>query len=108
MNMLIRIGTVLAIASAAWADGIPVTKKLPVTDVYHGEKVTEDYRWPENWEVPEVRRWSEAQNAPARSILDQQTVDIYALSLRSAWREVPHRRPGCRATNAPPAGRRPG
>ncbi len=71
MNMLIKIGTVLAIASAAWADGIPATRKLPVTDVYHGEKVTEDYRWLENWDAPEVQRWSEAQNVYARSILDK-------------------------------------
>jgi len=40
-------------------------------DEYHGVKVTDDYRWLENWDDPEVRAWSEAQNAYARSVLDK-------------------------------------
>src|SRR5712691_9068504 len=49
----------------------PPTPRRPVTDVYHGVKVTEDYRWLENWDDPEVKRWSEAQNRVARSYLDR-------------------------------------
>jgi prolyl oligopeptidase len=41
-----------------------------VTDEYHGVKVTEDYRWLENWDSPAVKQWSAAQNAYARAYLD--------------------------------------
>lgn len=49
----------------------PAAKRIPVTEEYHGTGVTEDYRWLESWQDPEVRAWSEAQNAHARSILDK-------------------------------------
>jgi len=48
----------------------PSTAKHPVTDEYHGVKVTDDYRWLENWDDPEVKQWSAAQNARARAYLD--------------------------------------
>ena len=48
----------------------PSTKKSPVVDVYHGTKVTDDYRWLENWKATEVRQWSDAQNAYGRAVLD--------------------------------------
>src|SRR5947209_3713586 len=49
----------------------PVTKKVPVTDTYHGEKVIDDYRWLEDGKNKDVQEWSEAQNAAARGILDK-------------------------------------
>jgi prolyl oligopeptidase len=49
----------------------PVTKKVPVTDTYHGEKVIDDYRWLEDGKNKEVQEWSEAQNAAARAVLDK-------------------------------------
>ena len=49
---------------------LPATPKRPVTDEYHGTKVTEDYRWLENWDDPEVKAWSTAQDAVARAWLD--------------------------------------
>jgi prolyl oligopeptidase len=39
-------------------------------DRYHGVEVTDDYQWLEAGADPEVRAWSEAQNAAARSHLD--------------------------------------
>jgi prolyl oligopeptidase len=49
---------------------IPPTPKKPVIDAYHGVTVKDDYQWLENWDDPEVRSWSEAQNSRARAILD--------------------------------------
>jgi prolyl oligopeptidase len=51
------------------AAGPPETPRRPVTAVYHGVAVTEDYRWLENSKAPEVRKWIAAQNAYTRSIL---------------------------------------
>ncbi len=42
-----------------------------VDDVYHGVTVSDPHRWLENWEDPDVRAWSEAHNAYARTILQR-------------------------------------
>src|SRR5262245_25166350 len=63
--------TILAgLASVAPAAAPPASKKLPASDAYHGTTVTEDYRWLED-SNPEVKAWSDAENAYARSILDK-------------------------------------
>lgn len=49
----------------------PVAPKKPVTDVYHGVSVTDDYRWLENYSDPAVRAWSDAENKYARNYLDK-------------------------------------
>jgi prolyl oligopeptidase len=60
-----------ACLAAGPAPGQPVpTIRRPVVDTYHGETVTDDYRWLENWDDPEVQAWSEAQNTRARAFLD--------------------------------------
>jgi prolyl oligopeptidase len=48
----------------------PDTPKRPVADEYHGVKVTDDYRWLENWDDPGVKQWSAAQNARTRDYFD--------------------------------------
>lgn len=48
----------------------PATPKKPVVDEYHGLKVSDDYRWLENWDDPAVRAWSDAQNKRTRNYLD--------------------------------------
>src|SRR5271155_1744075 len=60
---------------AAWAAAAvfaqpPAAPKKPVTDVYHGVQVTDDYRWLENYSDPAVRAWSDAENKYARKYLD--------------------------------------
>ncbi|MBI3861426.1 MAG: S9 family peptidase [Planctomycetia bacterium] len=49
----------------------PDTPKRPVTDTYHGVAVEDDYRWLEDWNAPDVKAWSDAQNAHARAFLDK-------------------------------------
>lgn len=63
----------LALASPAPATSAskpPDTPKRPVTDDYQSIKVTDDYRWLENWNDPEVKRWSAAENERSREYLD--------------------------------------
>ena len=48
----------------------PDTPKSPVTDEYFGVKVTDDYRWLENWDDLFVKGWSSAENARTRVYLD--------------------------------------
>jgi prolyl oligopeptidase len=70
-------GCAILFACALLAATPPSTDKRPVTDEYHGVKVTDDYRWLENWSDPAVQAWSAAQNTYARAYLD-------ALPLRKA------------------------
>jgi prolyl oligopeptidase len=48
----------------------PATPKHPVSDQYQGVKVTDDYRWLENWDDPTVKQWSAAENARTREYFD--------------------------------------
>jgi prolyl oligopeptidase len=48
----------------------PATPKRPVVSTYHGTNVSDDYGWLENAGDPEVKAWSDAQNAFARTFLD--------------------------------------
>jgi prolyl oligopeptidase len=47
----------------------PSTERKPVTDEYHGEKITDDYRWLED-DSPAVKAWTAAQNQHTRKFLD--------------------------------------
>ncbi|MGI8437696.1 MAG: prolyl oligopeptidase family serine peptidase [Chthoniobacterales bacterium] len=63
--------TVLAVSSpAADSKGPPAAAKKPVTNEYHGVKVTDDYQWLENDDDPAVKAWSEAENKQTRAYLD--------------------------------------
>lgn len=52
------------------ASGPPVAEVRPVTNTYHGVDVVDPYQWLENPQDPEVRAWSDAQNAWTRQHLD--------------------------------------
>lgn len=59
-----------AVQAAAVAAPVPATRTAAVTDTYHGVKVTDPYRWLENWDDPAVKAWSDAQNTYTRGVLD--------------------------------------
>src|SRR5262245_9711874 len=69
---MIRTAAIAALLAATIAvAGPPATPKKPVTDTYHGVAVTDEYRWLEDWNDQDVQKWSDAQNAHARSVLDK-------------------------------------
>jgi prolyl oligopeptidase len=63
------IGLLLIAQFTSLAQPPPAPKK-PVTDIYNGVAVTDDYRWLENYSDPAVRAWSDSQNKYARKYLD--------------------------------------
>jgi len=66
------LAAALAFATAAAADALPYppAPRQPVTEVFHGTSVTDDYRWLEDTGAPAVRTWIAQQNALTRSVLD--------------------------------------
>ncbi len=59
-------------SSAIAADlDYPSSPRIPVVDVYHGASVTDDYRWLEDDNSPEVKAWVVAQNKLTREYLDR-------------------------------------
>ncbi|HYM08708.1 MAG TPA: prolyl oligopeptidase family serine peptidase [Terriglobales bacterium] len=70
LTVAIFLMSLAALAQAPSLPQPPATAKHPVTDEYQGVKVSDDYRWLENWDDPEVKQWSAAQNARSREYLD--------------------------------------
>jgi len=48
----------------------PVAPVRPVTENFYGTNVTDDYRYMENLEDPEVQSWFKGQNEYARAVLE--------------------------------------
>ncbi|MBU0618340.1 MAG: prolyl oligopeptidase family serine peptidase [Planctomycetes bacterium] len=73
-----RLGCVIALLGAAAVSptqaqrpDYPPTRVAVVTDVVHGVTIEDPYRWLESSDDPEVRCWTEQQNALTRRYLDQ-------------------------------------
>ena len=60
----------LPVGAAAKPSPIP-THKDDVVDRLHGVDVPDPYRWLEDADAPEVKRWTDAQNAATRHALDR-------------------------------------
>ena len=52
----------------------PDTPKHAVADEYQSVRITDDYRWLEDWNDPAVKQWSAAENARTREYLDHLSV----------------------------------
>ena len=64
------IATAILCPAADDLPPIPPTPKNPVTNEYQGAQVVDNYRWLEAGADPDVRRWSDQQNARTRAYLD--------------------------------------
>ena len=48
----------------------PLTKKLDLVETLHGTRVADPYRWLEAGDSPDVRAWTDEENAHTRKLLD--------------------------------------
>jgi prolyl oligopeptidase len=64
------LSSLLWLAAAAAVPAAPPAAKKPVTDTVQGVQITDEYRWLEDAESPDVKTFIDAQNAYARSVLD--------------------------------------
>ena len=51
--------------------GAPATPKRPVTDIYFGKAVVDNYRWLEDMNSDETKAWFKAQGDYTNAVLDQ-------------------------------------
>jgi len=71
--MLLWTFCILGVGQTPTISAPPATPKRRVADEYFGVRVTEDYRWLENWDDPAVKQWSAAQDARTRAYLEHLT-----------------------------------
>ena len=48
---------------------IPISKKIVHFDEYHGQKISDPYRWLENFTDDEVKKWVNLQNNYSQQFL---------------------------------------
>jgi len=69
-NIAVCCGLALfSLAGSAQTLRPPIAEKRPVTDTYHGVNVVDDYRWLEDFQDPQVKKWVAAENEYTRSEL---------------------------------------
>jgi prolyl oligopeptidase len=55
---------------AATPGAPPKAQAMPIVDIYHGTKITDNYRWLEDGNSPETQKWVADEMAYTRALLD--------------------------------------
>lgn len=82
------ISFIMALQASSYAEPItyPATHKEVVTDVYHGVKVEDPYRWLEDDNAAETKAWVKTQNAVTEKYLSAIPArDEIASRLKAVW-----------------------
>ena len=93
MNTVIRVTLMVATVAAVGCQSTPrgklpypKTTQLEVVDDYHGIKVADPFRWLEDLDSPQTRKWVEAQNRLTFAYLAKLPMRKYfAHRLRELW-----------------------
>jgi prolyl oligopeptidase len=70
-GLVLALGCLAVLQAADAPNTPPPAPKKPVTDEYHGVRVTDDYRWLENANDAAVKEWVEKQNRLTRAYFDK-------------------------------------
>ena len=70
MKLLVLAGVTVALALPSFT-APPPTPKKPVEETIHGVKIVDNYRWLEDQDAPETRKWLHDQIAYTKSVLSQ-------------------------------------
>ena len=76
MRAALVAASILGVALCVWAQdpptrsGPPVARTDAAKDNYFGTEVADPYRWLEDQQSPETRKWIDAENAYTRTVLD--------------------------------------
>ena len=66
--LAVAVFTPASFTQAQSLPATPATPKRPVVDKYQGVTITDDYRWLENWDDPEVKQWNACPEFPQSRI----------------------------------------
>ncbi|HEV8543308.1 MAG TPA: prolyl oligopeptidase family serine peptidase, partial [Verrucomicrobiae bacterium] len=69
-SVCLLICVLVLVFSSGTDAAVPQTPKRPVSDVYHGTTVVDEYRWLEDAANPEVKEWTREQRGYGRGLLD--------------------------------------
>jgi len=60
-SLIVALSVLTALAPTATVRTLPPTRRQPVTDVYFGTPIVDNYRWIEKVDSPQVKTWLKAQ-----------------------------------------------
>jgi prolyl oligopeptidase len=99
ISALLAGALALATSTEAQQTRYPVTRRIDQTDDYHGTRVADPYRWLEDTDAPDTRRWIGEQNrltsawlaaVPQRAAIERRMTELWNYE---RW-NVPFRRGG--------------
>ncbi len=71
ISILFLITLTININAQYSVSSYPATKRTPTVDDYYGTKITDNYRWLENMQDPDVQQWFKNQGDYSQNIIDK-------------------------------------
>ena len=85
VNSLLMIFGILLIASCTKEVTTPVSREVTHFDEYHGQKISDPYRWLENFTNDEVKQWVSLQNNFSQQFLKNKFQKSIKQDLELIW-----------------------
>lgn len=84
-SLFIFIGLMFVAACSKKEVDIPISKEIIHFDEYHGQKISDPYRWLENFTDDEVKEWVELQNNYSQQFLKNRFQKSIKKDLELIW-----------------------